>query len=160
VSATVADKTGETDKTGAVVFRPRRATWMSAVLAVFLLAVFVAVAVLLRGSETGVIFQRSDQIAMVFIGLLLAGGTMLFATPRVRADAEGVQVRNILVGRRLRWVDVLSVSFPDGASFARLELPDDEYYAMLAIQAVDRDHAVAAVRTLRRLHKAAWADRG
>ncbi|MEU0468786.1 PH domain-containing protein [Amycolatopsis sp. NPDC006131] len=145
------------EKSEAVVFRPHRATWMSAVLAVVLLAVFVVVAILLRGSDTGVIFQRSDQVAMVFIGLLLAGATMLFATPRVRADASGVQVRNVLVGRRFSWLEVLSVSFPDGASFARLELPEDEYYAMLAIQAVDRDRAVEAVRTLRRLHKEAWA---
>jgi hypothetical protein len=153
VSAAVAETTEP------VVIRPHRATWMSSVLAVFLLAVFVAVAILLRGSDTGVIFQRSDQIAMVFIGVLLAAATMLFATPRVRADAEGVQVRNVLAGRRFTWLEVLSVSFPDGASFARLELPDDEYYAMLAIQAVDRDRAVEAVRALRRLHKAAWAAR-
>lgn len=148
-----------TDQTQPVVFRPHRATWMSSILAVALLAVFVVVAILLRGSNTGVIFQRSDQVAMVFIGVLLAGGTMLFATPRVRADAEGVSVRNVLVGRRFSWLEVLSVTFPDGASFARLELPEDEYYGMLAIQAVDRDRAVEAVRTLRRLHSEAWSGR-
>ncbi|NIH88554.1 PH domain-containing protein [Amycolatopsis granulosa] len=147
------------NQTGPVVFRPHRATWMSSILAVVLVAAFVVVAILLRSSSTGVIFERSDQVAMVFIGLLLGGATMLFATPRVRADAEGVSVRNVLVGRRFTWLEVLSVSFPDGASFARLELPEDEYYAMLAIQAVDRDRAVDAVRTLRRLHQAAWADR-
>lgn len=43
-----------------VLIRPRRATWMSASLAVLLLAVFVVVAVLLRRSETGVIFQTSE----------------------------------------------------------------------------------------------------
>lgn len=144
---------------GAVVIRPRRATWVSVVLAAFLLVAFVVVAVLLRSSNTGAIFEVSDQIAMVGIGIVLAGGALLFATPRVRADAKGIEVRNvILLTKRYSWLEVIAVSFPDGASFARLELPEDEYLGVLAIQSVDRDHAVEAVRALRRLHKQAWAD--
>lgn len=142
----------------AVVIRPFRATWVSIVLAVSLVVAFVVVAVLLRGSDTGVIFEVSDQIAMIGIGILLAGGSLLFATPRVRADAEGIEVRNVvLLKKKYSWLDVLAISFPDGASFARLELPEDEYYGVLAIQAVDRDRAVEGVRALRRLHKQAWA---
>ena len=140
-----------------LVVRPYRATWMAVVVAVVLLVVFVVVAVLLRSSHTGAIFEVSDQIAMVGIGVVLALGALLFATPRVRADAEGIEVRNIiLLTKRFTWREVLSVSFPDGASFARLELPDDEYQGVLAIQAVDRGRAVEAVRALRRLHKQAW----
>ncbi|WP_236792090.1 PH domain-containing protein [Amycolatopsis sp. GM8] len=141
-----------------VVIRPHRATWVSVVMAVFLVAAFSVVAALLRGSNTGAIFEVSDQIAMVGIGIVLAGGALLFATPRVRADAEGIEVRNVIfLTRRYNWLEVLSVSFPDGTSFARLELPEDEYTGVVAIQAVDRDRAVEAVRALRRLHKAAWA---
>src|SRR3979411_497857 len=99
--------------------------WMSASLAVPLVAVFTVVAILLRSSKTGVIFQTSDQIALVGIGTLLAAGTMLFAFPRVRADAEGIEVRNVLLGRRFAWREVLSVSFPDGASWAGLGTPQD-----------------------------------
>jgi len=138
-----------------LVIRPRRAMIMCSVLAVALLAVFIVVAVLLRNGDTGVRFQRSDRAAMVGIGILLAAGVMLFSIARVRADAEGIEVRNVLVTRRFAWSDVLSVSFPDGASWARLELPDDEYHAVMAIQAVDRDRAVEAVRALRKLHRAA-----
>ena len=138
-----------------LVVRPRRALIVCSVLAVGLLAVFVVVAVLLRNGDTGVHFQRSDQAAMVGIGILLACGVMLFSIARVRADAEGVEVRNVLITRRFAWTEVLSVSFPDGASWARLELPDDEYHAMMAIQAVDRARAVEAVRALRKLHRAA-----
>jgi hypothetical protein len=101
---------------------------MCSVLAVALLAVFVVVAVLLRNGDTGVRFQRSDQAAMVGIGILLACGVMLFAIARVRADAEGIEVRNVLITRRFAWSDVLSVSFPDGASWARLELPDEPQF--------------------------------
>jgi hypothetical protein len=142
-----------------VVLRPRRATWMSVVVAVVLLVVFAVVSALLRDSNTGAIFEVSDQIAMMGIGIVLAGGALLFATPRVRADAEGIEVRNVVfVTKKFSWLEVLSVSFPDGASFARLELPEDEYQGVLAVQAVDRGYAVDAVRALRRLHRQAWAD--
>jgi hypothetical protein len=139
-----------------LVIRPRRAAWMSGVLAVFLVVVFTVVGILLRNSNTGAIFQASDQIAMIGVGILLAGATLLFAMPRVRADTKGIEVRNVLLSRRFAWSDVLSVTFPDGASWARLELPDDEYYSIMAVQAVDRQRAVEAVRALRRLHHAAW----
>ncbi|MBB4684606.1 PH domain-containing protein [Amycolatopsis jiangsuensis] len=142
-------------ETTTLVIRPRRALIMCSVLAVVLLAVFVVVAVLLRSSRTGVVFEPSDQVAMIGIGVLLALGTMLFALARVRADESGIEVRNVLARRRFAWEDVLSVSFPDGASWARLELPDDEYFSVMAVQAVDRERAVAAVRALRRLHRAA-----
>jgi hypothetical protein len=138
-----------------LVIRPRRALIMCSVLAVALLAVFIVVAVLLRNGDTGVRFQRSDQAAMVGIGILLACGVMLFAIARVRADDEGIEVRNVLMTRRFAWSEVLSVSFPDGASWARLELPEDEYHAVMAVQSVDRARAVEAVRALRKLHRAA-----
>ncbi|MEU6642979.1 PH domain-containing protein [Saccharomonospora sp. NPDC046836] len=128
---------------------------MASCLALLLVVVFTVVAVLLRNTSTGVIFQTSDQVAMIGIGVLLACGALLFAAPLARADADGIEVRNVLLTRRFSWQEVLSVSFPDGASFARLELPDDEYHSVLAVQAVDRDRAVEAVRALRRLHKQA-----
>ena len=140
-----------------VVIRPRRATWMAIVLAAVVLGVFVVVTLALRQSNTGVRFGLSDQIAMMGVGVLLSAAFMLFAVPRVRADASGIEVRNVLVGRKFAWSEVLSVSFPDGASFARLELPEDEYYGVLAIQAVDRERAVLAVRALRKLHRQAWS---
>ncbi|RJQ81427.1 PH domain-containing protein [Amycolatopsis panacis] len=138
-----------------LVVRPRRALIMCSTLAFLLLTAFVVVAVLLRSSHTGVVFEASDQVAMIGIGVLLSFGTMLFAMARVRADATGIEVRNVLAKRRFAWDEVLSVSFPDGASWARLELPEDEYFSVMAIQAVDRERAVLAVRALRRLHRAA-----
>ncbi|MBN9740164.1 MULTISPECIES: PH domain-containing protein [Amycolatopsis] len=144
-----------TEQQTALVIRPRRALIMCSVLAVALLAAFVVVAVLLRSSHTGVVFEASDQIAMIGIGVALSAGTMLFGNARVRADATGIEVRNVLARRVFTWDQVLSISFPDGASWARLELPDDEYFSVMAVQAVDRERAVTAVRALRRLHRAA-----
>ncbi len=136
----------------ALQVRPRRVRVVAAVSAVVLIAVFSVVAALLRKTPTGVYFRVSDQVAMVLLGVLLAGAALLFARPRLRADADGVEVRNLLFARWLPWELVLAVSFPDGTPWARLELPDDEYIAVMAIQAVDRQHAVRALRSLRALH--------
>jgi hypothetical protein len=132
--------------------RSRKARRVAVASAVVLVVVFTVVAVLLRRTPTGVYFQLSDQVAMVLLGLLLAGAALLFTRPRVRAGADGVEVRNLFGSRTLPWEVVLRVSFPDGAPWARLELPDDEYIAVMAIQSVDGRHAVQAIRALRALH--------
>jgi photosystem II stability/assembly factor-like uncharacterized protein len=43
------------------------------------------------------------------------------------------------------------VSFPAGSRWARIDLPDDEYVPVMAIQAVDKDRAVEAMDTVRSL---------
>ncbi|MGH3864938.1 MAG: PH domain-containing protein [Pseudonocardiaceae bacterium] len=132
--------------------RPRKARRVAIAAAVVLVAVFAVVAALLRRTPTGVYFRFSDQVAMMLVGVLLAGAALLFARPRVRAGAQGVEVRNLLGSRTLPWELVLRVSFPDGAPWARLELPDDEYIAVMAIQSADGRHAVRDIRALRAVH--------
>lgn len=139
--------------------RPRKVRRVAVAAAVLLVAVFTVIAVLLRQTSTGVYFRLSDQVAMVVLGLLLAGAALLFTRPRVRAGADGVEVRNLLGSRTLPWELVLRVSFPDGAPWARLELPDDEYIAVMAIQAVDGRHAVQSIRALRAVHAERTAPR-
>jgi len=149
--------TGE-QTTEPVQFRPFYSVIAASVLAVLIVIAFTVVGLLLRQSNTGAVFRPSDQVAMIVLGVLLAGGTMLWAVPRVRADADGVEVRNVLTSKRFGWREVLAISFPDGAAFARLELPDDEYYTVMAVQAVDGWRAVEAVRALRARHKRAWQE--
>lgn len=140
-----------------VVVRPRKARVAAWVGAVVTVVAFTMIALLLRNSPTGVYFRLADQVALVLMGLFVAAGLLLFARPRVRADAAGVEVRNIVVTRHLPWDAVQRVAFPDGASWARLDLPDDEYLPVLAIQAVDGQHAVDAITKVRALHAAARA---
>jgi hypothetical protein len=135
-----------------VEVRPRKARRVAVTAAVVLIVVFAVVGALLRRTPTGVYFQLSDQVAMVLVGLLLAGAALLFARPRVRASADGVEVRNLLGTRTVPWDLVLRVSFPHDAPWARLELPGDEYIAVMAIQSVDGRHAVQAIRALRAVH--------
>ena len=49
------------------------------------------------------------------------------------------------------WTDVVDVSFPAGARWARVDLPHDEYFAVMAIQAADKGRAVQAMETVRAL---------
>jgi hypothetical protein len=138
-----------------VVVRPRRVRLFAGIGAVVLFAMFAVAGVFLRSSDTGANFVLSDQIAMFGIGIMLALGALWFTRPRVRADREGVEVRNMLGARRFGWSDVERLSFPDGSPWARLELPHDEYVPVLAIQAMDGERAVAAMRELRRIRREA-----
>ncbi|QBJ98368.1 PH domain-containing protein [Rhodococcus sp. ABRD24] len=116
-----------------------------------LVLVHVTLAVLLRSSATGVYFRTVDQFAMAGIGCLLAGGVLLLTRPRLRVGPQGIGVRNVLGERIVEWDLDQGMSFPEGASWARIELPDDEYVPVMAIQANDREHAVQAVRRFREL---------
>jgi hypothetical protein len=135
-----------------LVIRPTRVRWAAWIAAVALFGVMTAVAVLLRNVSTGVYFRTADQVAMVLLGLLMALGVLALTLARVRADADGVEVRNLLITRWLPWSEVVEVSFPAGSRWARLELPDDEYLPVSAIQLADGQRAVAAIRQLRELH--------
>ena len=111
----------------------------------------VTIGVLLKISSTGVIFQTADQVAIALLGVVIAGAVLLFARPRLRVGPSGVAVRNLLGYQLIPWSDVVDVSFPRGARWARVDLPDDEYIPVMAIQAVDKDRAVDAMDAVRSL---------
>ena len=98
-------------------------------------------------------FGASDQVSIAAIGVVLALAALLSVRARVVADADGVEVRNLMFGQKVPWSVIRSVSFPDGAPWARLELPQDEYVPIVAIQAIDGERAVVAMRELRALHR-------
>jgi hypothetical protein len=110
----------------------------------------IVVGLLLKMKSTGVFFQTADQVAMAVLGLVLAGLVLLFTRPRLLVGPTGLSVRNLLGDRHIPWADIVGVSFPAGSRWARIDLPDDEYVPVLAIQAVDRDRAVDAMDTVRR----------
>ncbi|OBJ49147.1 hypothetical protein A9W95_02795 [Mycobacterium sp. 1423905.2] len=134
-----------------VVVRPRL-TPLFAYAAAFVIAVaLVVVGLLLKVSSSGVVFQTADQVAMGVLGLILAGLVLLLARPRLRVGAAGLSVRNVLSDRLVPWSDIVGVSFPGGSRWARIDLPDDEYIPLMAIQAVDKERAVTAMDTVRSL---------
>lgn len=132
--------------------RPRRIAIYAAIGAAAVVAVGIFVALKLRSSDTGVIFRTSDALAMAGLGLLFAGGLMLTARPRLRADAAGLRVRNIVGERFVPWPVVERIAFPEGAVWAQLELADDEVMSVMAIQSMDKERAVVALHGVRALH--------
>lgn len=131
--------------------RPRRAVRTAWIVAVVVLAVFTIGGVFLQDGSTGVNFRVVDQIAMVTIGVLIAGGVLLLTRPRVRAGADGVLVRSVLGENLFGWDQVRGVSFADRKSWARLELTDDDYVPLLAIRSNDKEYAAQSLERLRAL---------
>ena len=134
-----------------LVVRPRRLTWVCIGVAVLVVAVFAAVGWALTRSEGDAGFQTADAVAMTGLGALLGGAALSFTRARVVAGADGVRVRNVITETALPWEVVRAVRFDEGASWASLELQDDDTVALLAVQANDGDRAVDAVVELRRL---------
>jgi hypothetical protein len=139
-----------------VRLRPQRIRVVCWTSAVALVVVFTLVGTSLRGptGEGAATFQRGDQLAMIGLGLLGALGVLLFTRPRVEADARGIRIRNVIGSYDLPWGVVRAVRFDRGAAWASLELHDDDQVPMIALQAVDKERAVAGVRALRVLHAA------
>ena len=131
--------------------RPHLTPYFAYGAAAVIVIAAVAVGVLLKISSTGVIFQTADQIAMALLGVVIACAVLLFARPRMRIGASGVAVRNLLGYRLIPWPDVVGVTFPRGARWAQVDLPDDEYVPVMAIQAVDKERAVDAMDRVRGL---------
>jgi Bacterial PH domain len=131
--------------------RPRLTPYFAYAAAIVFAAAGVIIGLLLKIRSSGVIFQTADQVAFVVLGLVMAGLVLLFARPRLRVGAPGVAVRNLLTYRLIPWSDVVDVSFPRGARWARVDLPDDEYVPVMAIQAVDKNRAVDAMDQVRDL---------
>ena len=132
-----------------VVVRPRRTPYVACAAAFVIATAGIVVGFLLKIRYTGAIIQTADQVAMGALGVILAGAILLLAMPRVRIGPAGIGVRNVLVERVVPWSDVMGVSFPDGARWARVDLAHYEYLPVLAIQSVDGERAVAAMDTLR-----------
>jgi Bacterial PH domain len=131
--------------------RPRLTPYCAYVAAFVIAAAHIVVGLLLKIKSSGVVFQTADQVAIAGLGLVIAGLVLLFARPRLRVGAAGLSVRNLLGDRLVPWSDVVGVSFPAGARWARIDLPDDEYIPLIAIQAVDKDRAVEAMDAVRTL---------
>ena len=141
--------------------RPVRTARIANISAAIAVVVFVVAALLQRRDNAGAYFGHTDQIFTVIIGLVVAGGLRLPARPRMTADLHAVRTRGYLGNwRSIPWAAVVAVEFPSNVRFARLRLPGEETLAVYAIQRMDREYAVAAMRDLRALFAASRADAG
>ena len=138
-----------------VVVRPRRLTRVARGTAAFVALFFALIAVaLLRAPRGEASFQLVDSLAMVALGLLLAGAILLLTRARVEADTGGIRVRNLVSETVLPWAVVAAVRMDDSSPWASLDLQDDDTVALFAVQANDGERATRAVEELRALLRA------
>ena len=103
-------------------------------------------------ANAGARFSVKDQVATGVLGVILAGFILVLTRPRLRADADGVTIRNHWGPfKTIPWDLVVGVEFPVRRHFARLVLPGEETIALYAVQRVDREQSVAVMRALRQL---------
>jgi hypothetical protein len=131
--------------------RPHLTPYFAYGAAIIVVIAHIAVGFLLKIKSTGVVFQTADQVAFAILGVVLAGFILLLTRSRLRVGPAGLSVRNVLGDKLIPWSDVVDVSFPVGARWARVDLDDDEYMPVMAIQAVDKNRAVDAMDTVRAL---------
>lgn len=136
--------------------RPRRIRLVCWILAAAVLAMSVIGATAVHGVTDGGrgTFQRGDQAALIALGVLLGLGILTFTRPRLRADTRHVVVRNVMGSYDLPWAVIRAVRFERGSPWVTLDLQDDDVVAVMAIQAADKEYALARVRELRALFAA------
>lgn len=135
---------------------PRRirivGTIMSSALVIMVVIGWIAMPENLRATFTP--FQVITLLAVLFVIIGLIAGIALSV---VRADDEGLTVRNGLRTHRISWSQVLRVSFRDGDPWAALLInsaDDPDRLMLMGIQRNDHERADRAVAELRRLHAA------
>jgi len=133
------------------IHKPKRVRIVCGIAAAAIFGLFAIIGTALTTVGEGV-FKPGDQAAMIGLGAVFAAGIMLIARPRIEADESGVRVRNIIGGYELPWSVVRKVSFDRGRPWLSLELENDDTVSVLAVQAVDKEHALRAVKALRALH--------
>ena len=137
-----------------VEYRPKKIRWVAAASAGAVVVLFTALSFGLHGStgfDNSGQFERGDQTAMIGLGVLIGLGILAFTRPRVKADADGIKIRNVVGGYELPWAVVRAVRFDRNSPWATLDLEDDEQVSVHALQAADKEYAVEGVRTLRGL---------
>ena len=126
-----------------------RIAWASSA---FVLIVFVITALVMKRYNAGAAFDDKDQGGTVMVGIVLAALLIMPTRPRLVADEQSVRLRSFLGGWRVvPWNVIVDVRFPSKVRFAQLVLPAEETFAIYAIQRLDKQRAVEAMRQLREL---------
>lgn len=133
-----------------MVIRPRRIVIFGAIAAAVVLGTVIVLGLMLQAD--GIPLRIVDKVGFMSVGLFGAAAIMLVARPKITADESGLTVRNVLGDSVLPWPIVHRIAFPPGAHWAQAMLADDETQPLMAIQAMDRDRAVAALKAIRALH--------
>ena len=133
-------------------FRARAARIVGTVLAAAVLIMMSTIAVLLpgpvRGQAAGMGLSTVDRIGILAFGVAVAWVLLRHAGVRADPDDDGLTVRNLLLTRRVEWVEIVSVRFGAGRPWVLLDLADGSTLAVMAVQSADGRHGTAEARRL------------
>jgi hypothetical protein len=99
----------------------------------------------------------TDAWALIGAGVVLGAAALAPLRIRAHADADGIQVHNLVSDYRFAWSLVRAVRYQRGVPWATLELINEEQVPILAVQVSDTTRALDAMRGLRALHARATA---
>lgn len=123
-------------------FAPRRARVVALPVGVLALLGGLVLAVVVEGLGT------LDQIGFAGVGALIGLFMARQAMVRVLVDEQGLQVRNLVLSRRLQWAQVVQVRFGGGQPWVQLDLSDGDVLSVMAVQRADGAFAEAEARRL------------
>src|SRR5699024_183241 len=117
-----------------------------------LIPVHLFMRIMLDVEVTGAYITFIDKLAFPGIGIVLfIIAWLALNRPRLRANSDVVEVRNIIATRFFPWEVIYGMSFSECSRMAHIELPSFEYVQVWAIQSGDKEAAIAATRQFREL---------
>jgi hypothetical protein len=135
------------------VMRPRRGRAVAIGFGIGSLVLFGAVAVLVsRAGIRG--WGLTDSLLMFGVGVLIALMMWRFAALRAVPSPSGLEVRNVLLTRTIRWDEVERVRFAGGDPWVLLDLTDGDQLAVMAVQRADGPYGQAEASRLAALVEA------
>ena len=135
------------------VLRPRRGRAVAIGFGIGSLVLFGAVAVLITG--TGIRgWAVTDSLLMFGLGVLIALMMWRFAALRAVPSPSGLEVRNVLLTRRITWDEDEAVRFSGGDPWVLLDLTDGDQLAVMAVQRADGPYGRAEASRLAALVEA------
>ena len=118
-------------------FRPRRGRAVAMTMATLSVVIFTGFALLAPTPAEGGSFAVGDRIMMVALGLTIAAFLWRYTAIRAVPDEQGIDIRNLLLSRRVEWEEVEAVRFHGGAAWPVLALHDGDEVAVMAVQKAD-----------------------
>ncbi|WP_371779368.1 PH domain-containing protein [Streptosporangium subroseum] len=126
-----------------VVWRPRKGRIVAYGFAGVIVLGALLLAILLPPP-----FTVPDKIAMVGLGVIVAGVLHLLGRCRVEADERGITVVNPLRVHRYEWSEVLGVTLIVNEPWAKIDFADGVTIGAMGLQGSEKNRTVRQVREL------------
>jgi hypothetical protein len=118
-------------------FRPRRGRAVATAMAALAVVIFTGFAILTPSPAEGGSFGVGDRVMMVVLGFAIAAFLWRYTAIKAVPDEHGLDVRNLILSRRVEWSEVEAVRFHGGAAWPVLALHDGDEVAVMAVQKAD-----------------------